>query len=580
MRKFFIALSIVIFFFISLTIVNVKADEYDDLSKQIQDLSKSLESSQKATANNEQTLAGLNKQLSSIKAQVAALQNQINQKEKEVKEGEEALNYQKTILQQRTISYYKNMNKNSGSVATVILAGNLSDSLQNFFYQKTLLDEDRKTILQVISYIKNLEDKKKSLETENAKMVTIKAEVDKQSAFMAGEVAKSKQYENELQNKIASLTARQQQIIAQKQAALNLPHSAGQAAASCSNDSDIDPGFSPRFAFFTFGVPNRVGLNQYGAKGRAEAGQNAEQILDAYYANYQLKKDYDTGVNIHVQGTNEYGQSFDQNWSIEDYVKHIYEMPTSWSKEALKAQAVAARSYALAYTNNGSNSICPSQQCQVVKQEENSDAWKQAVDETRGWVLMTDGHPMKAWFSSTHGGYVHSSGDIGWSGTSWTKNAQDVNGSVNSFDDLKNNAWDKSSPWFYCDWGSRAQYNKTAWLKSEEVADIANTLSLAKRDPSVVAHLSQPDKPNPDGTDTWDFERVKSELRNRGGNPFNSVSNVSINWDQGSGKTTSVHISGDAGDVTFDAGEFKSYFNVRAPANIQIVGPLFNPEKR
>jgi SpoIID/LytB domain protein len=255
-------------------------------------------------------------------------------------------------------------------------------------------------------------------------------------------------------------------------------------------------------------------------------------------------------------------------------------MPTNWSSEALKAQAVAARSYVLNYTNNGQKPICPSQSCQVVKQEENSQAWKDAVDATRGWVLTSGGQPITAWFSSTHGGYMFKSSDIGWSSTAWTKNRTDASGSINSFDDLFNNAYDKSSPWFYCDWGARSAYKGTAWLKSEELADIVNVILLAKADSSTQKHLSQIDKPNPDGTDTWDADRVKQELRSRGGNPYNSISSLDVDWDKGTGVTTSVNISGDAGSTTFSGSEFKSYFNLRAPSNINIVGPLFKAEKR
>jgi SpoIID/LytB domain protein len=253
-------------------------------------------------------------------------------------------------------------------------------------------------------------------------------------------------------------------------------------------------------------------------------------------------------------------------------------MPTNWPMEALKAQAIAVRSYALAYTNNGAGSICPSQSCQVVKQEENSDAWKQAVDATRGWVMITEGKPMKAWYSSTHGGYMHSSSGVGWSSTSWTKSAIDTTGGVGSFDDLKNTAYDKSSPWFYCDWGSRPSYNKTAWLKPEEVADIANVIQLAKIDGGTTSHLCQTDESR--CPDTWDANKVKDELRNRGQTPFNSVSEVSTDWDKGSGRTTNITVNGDAGSKSFNPSEWKDFFNLRAPANIQIVGPLFNVEKR
>ena len=61
---------------------------------------------------------------------------------------------------------------------------------------------------------------------------------------------------------------------------------------------------------------------------------------------------------------------------------------------------------------------------------------------------------------------------------------------------------------------------------------------------------------------------------------FNSISDIGVSVDWGSGRTTSVNVSGDAGSKSFDGSEFKNFFNLRAPANIQIVGPLFNIEKK
>src|SRR3990167_6332896 len=45
------------------------------------------------------------------------------------------------------------------------------------------------------------------------------------------------------------------------------------------------------------------------------------------------------------------------------------------------------------------------------------------------------------------------------------------------------------------------------------------------------------------------------------------------------GRVNSVTVSGDAGGSSFSGSEFKDWFNLRAPANIQIVGPLFNIER-
>ncbi|OGD83767.1 hypothetical protein A2572_00935 [Candidatus Collierbacteria bacterium RIFOXYD1_FULL_40_9] len=103
---------------------------------------------------------------------------------------------------------------------------------------------------------------------------------------------------------------------------------------------------------------------------------------------------------------------------------------------------------------------------------------------------------------------------------------------------------------------------------------------LAQNDSGTQKHLSQPDKPNPDGDETWNQDKVKEELKTRKVNPYSTISSVSVSVDFGIGKVTTVSISGDAGSKNFSANEFINYFNLRAPANIQIVGPLFNVEKR
>jgi peptidoglycan hydrolase-like amidase len=313
-------------------------------------------------------------------------------------------------------------------------------------------------------------------------------------------------------------------------------------------------------------------MSQYGAKGRADAGQSYQDILKAYF-NADITTGYDQGINIHVTGTNEYGQSFDNNWNIEEYVKHIYEVPSTWPAEALKAQAVAARSYALAQSNNGTKDLCPSQSCQVVKQELNAQSWIDAVNATAGVVLTSGGSPVQAWFSSTAGGFTLSSSAVWGSDKSWTKTGADTNGSSGSFADLRANAYDKESPWFYCDWGGRSSYGGTAWLKPEEVADIANVILLARKDSSTKPHLYQPDKANPEGTDTWDAARVRQEL---GSAALSTVNDISVSADFGSFKTTTVTINGQ----NFPGDEFKNWFNLRAPANINIVGPLYNVERK
>ena len=312
-------------------------------------------------------------------------------------------------------------------------------------------------------------------------------------------------------------------------------------------------------------------MNQYGAKGRADAGQSYETILRAYY-NFDSLEKVDS-VRIRVDGHG-------GDYSLEDYTKRIYEVPESWPMESLKAQAIAARSFALAYTNNGSGSICDSQDCQVFQENEKTGAWKDAVNSTEGIVMKQGGSPIKAWFSSTDGGYTHTSAEV-WGGvTGWTKNVTDTSSGIGSFSELNERAYDKESKCFYTAQGSRAEYGKSAWLRPSEVADIANVILLVRKDASNSCFVYQVDKqpPAPSSdcpqTGNWSADEVRTKL---GGDAISSATSVEVSAiDWGAGRTTQIKIN----NVPFNGDEFKNYFNLRAPKNISIVGPLFNVEKR
>ena len=554
-----------------------KDDNLDRINEKMAKCNEAWNQMETAKRPHLDALRKMENDIAAFQARIKILEADTIRKAQSIAEGEKALSGFLDLAGGRIRNMYVR-SRIFNPLIEIFSSDSLGDAIRRLGYSQLVIDEDKKMIAKTAVSVKDLEERKKQLEKEQSSLAYIKEETDKKAVSIRKLVGEATAYQGKLTSILAALSAQQQQFLAAKLSNLNISRSAVSIGA-CVDDRNVDPGFSPRFALFTFGVPNRIGLNQYGAKGRAEAGQNARDILSAYYsADYTTG--YNTGINIRVSGKNEYGQTFDDNWNIEEYLKHLYEMPSGWPSEALKSQAIAARSYALSYTNNGSGSICPSQQCQVVKKELNSESWQKAVRDTAGIVLTRGGTPIKAWYSSTHGGYSFTSGDIGWNNTDWTKRLVDATGGISSFSDLFSTSYDRGSPWFYCDWGSRAQYNKTAWLKPEELADIVNILLLAKRDSGTQNHLVQVDKPNPDGVETWDAGRVRSELSSRGGTPYTSVSDVSIGWDQATGRTTQVTVSGNAGSNSFDGNEFKMYFNLRAPATIQIVGPLYNVEKR
>ncbi|UGB30459.1 SpoIID/LytB domain-containing protein [Metabacillus sp. B2-18] len=98
------------------------------------------------------------------------------------------------------------------------------------------------------------------------------------------------------------------------------------------------------------------------------------------------------------------------NLDLEDYLKGVVpnEMPASWHKEALKAQAIVARSYAA-----NSMSLKNTTASQVYKGYTSEDArTNQAVSETAGVVVKYGGKPIQTFFYSTSGGRTANVGDV------------------------------------------------------------------------------------------------------------------------------------------------------------------------
>ena len=103
---------------------------------------------------------------------------------------------------------------------------------------------------------------------------------------------------------------------------------------------------------------------------------------------------------------------------LETYIKGVvpYEMSSSWPLEALKVQAVCARSYAYINIHSGKHTsyhfdVCNTADCQAYYGAgTNSSSYQatertdQAVDETAGEYAWYDGQVIEAFYSSSHGG--------------------------------------------------------------------------------------------------------------------------------------------------------------------------------
>jgi SpoIID/LytB domain protein len=96
--------------------------------------------------------------------------------------------------------------------------------------------------------------------------------------------------------------------------------------------------------------------------------------------------------------------------AIEDYVKGVVpkESPASWPPEALKAQAVAARSYAIASPvhGNGFDQYDDTRSQAYGGAAAETTKTNQAVDATAGQVVMYAGAVAETFFFSTSGGHT------------------------------------------------------------------------------------------------------------------------------------------------------------------------------
>ncbi len=99
---------------------------------------------------------------------------------------------------------------------------------------------------------------------------------------------------------------------------------------------------------------------------------------------------------------------------IEDYLRGLGEVPSSWPLEAIKAQIVAARCYALTHMGStGLYDVDDTTQFQVYRGiDSESGSQNAAVDQTAGQVLMYGGRVIEAFFSASDGGHTANVSDV------------------------------------------------------------------------------------------------------------------------------------------------------------------------
>lgn len=568
-------------------------DEIEDLEKEIKEkqneLSKVIEKANKITAEIQKLNGNLslsNSQLNSIRSQIKELQADIvnvsNKLDIKKKELDERNKIKDLLLRNMYIS-----EKNNTMAKLLITQNSLSVAAQKTSYYMSFLNNSNSLIGEIGQSIQSYENDKAEIEKVKGEVEKqekdLKALVDKLAAQVAAQktsLASASEEQQSIQKKLNELSAKQKALLAEKEGSFSTSVGDVPSTGDPGSNPDYDPGFAPAFAAFSFGAPHRQGMSQYGAKGRAQDGQSYQEILKAYYGDVEIKEVDDVIENIKTdKGTFEFEGK---------YLNGLAEMPASWPKEALKAQAVAARTYALARTGwrisnpNQGSSICTSEACQVWSSSKATSSsaapWHDAVKSTKHEVLVSKktGEIFSPLYAATSGGYNYSYSSLGHT----TNGGWDTKcGSKSCW---TNDAFESKagSPWFYKGWyktrDNKSCSRKHPWLNEEEFADIIGAVVLYKEKSSNQNHLSQVDAKTcwgKDIDDTWSRAEVKEKTG------ISKVESIEVTYSS-NGYTSEVRVRTNKGNHTFSGEDFKAIFNLRAPGAIQIKSALFNIDSK
>ena len=588
---------------------NTLADEAEDLKK-IEEEIKKQEKELKETESElnkvrdkskqiSDTLSKLSGNLNLNQSQIDDLQKNIDELTVDINNLDKKMGIKKGDLEQNTkirdIALKELYINNKKNLAEVVLAeSGVSQMFETAAYYFNFVNNSESLISLINGDIKGYEEDKNEVAEIKAKIETQKDQLKKVVDQLAAQVNKSKtdlastekdanSLEGEKQNiqrKLSELSAKQQAILGEKTDSGTFTTSVGDIpmTGEASSRADFNPGFKKAFAGFSFGAPHRKGLSQYGAKGRAEDGQDYKEILKAYYGDIEIVEMSGLPKNI---STDKGSLELDGK-----YLNGLAEMPASWHKEALKAQAVAARTYALSYVGwrvsdkEAKKSICTTESCQVWSSSKatasSAASWHKAVSDTKSEVMVSkkSGYIFSAFYAASSGGYNYSYSSIGHS----TKGGWDTEcGSKNCW---TSEAYESKggSPWFYKGW-YKSRSNKACgrshpWLTESEFADIVGAAVLYTKDEGNEAHLSQIDAQSCWGesiSGTWSRDTVKEKTG------ITSVDSVSVSYSNG-GTTAEVKIKTNKGEYKFSGEDFRDIFNLRAPGVLNIKSALYNIE--
>jgi len=398
-------------------------NDIDFLQSQITD-------SQNGLANAEDGLPKLQAQLESNQKELELNEKQLALLKQENKL-KESIKQQLLIQQQGALdsAYQQWRIKKDNFVTSANMDDPRMNNMGTFLASKVLgfSDDGIKTVAGQIDVLNNQitasETAVGSLENKKQELANKKKELEDAIAYYNSTIQVSSTYIANLetdilkiQNSMSSLSANLSAALLLEAQLANEGGTGGASVAGCGiyDDNNSDNNFTICGLGDDFVQGHGVGMSQWGAYGGAQNGMSAQDILRFYYTgvdivNYSLSSEISIKfcpnnpvMDAYQNGCDGGESPVTERVSFDSYLAGLGEMPHDWPLEARKAQIIAARSYAVNYTENGNSNypICITAWCQVSYIKSGSTIENDAVQSTKDLVITHSGQIIQAMYSA------------------------------------------------------------------------------------------------------------------------------------------------------------------------------------
>lgn len=391
------------------------AAEIEAQKQQLNGLNSQIAAAQKELNAAKAQLGGANSQIAQLQAQINEAQAEIklNQLKLESLTSEKQLQtlekqnieLQRSELLRSSYTSWRSVNQiNSGGLGWV--GGGVAANVKLEAYRSSLLGVTNQDLTFVTEKITDISSNINQtnllvaeLDKQSKDLVAKKAQLEAEIALLqrnvnasSGAVSGLRTQAGSLQRNINQLSAEQRALQEYENALLSQGGNGGQQTIAAGE-----------YYFFGRGRDlyqgHGVGLSQFGAFGAAQRGWNAEQIIKFYYTNVRLEtrpgnvnvQGYGTmSADVYVAGL---GEVPDRACGTPEQIaarpdKYISDNPNTiwdcWPEESIKAQVIAARTYALFQ----GGTICTNANCQIYK---GGTAKMWAAEETSNQVIISNG---------------------------------------------------------------------------------------------------------------------------------------------------------------------------------------------